>query len=284
MSIREYCLPVGWYPRNPDEIARFLADFTPGSSHVAGSRAAIAPHAGWFYSGRIAARAASSLERDAETVIVMGGHLPGKSPALFALEDGVHTPLGIMPIDTDLRDALMGKLAGTGDRYSDNTVEVLLPMVRFFFPDAALLWLRLPADDTSFEAGKTIAHTLARMGRKAVVLASTDLTHYGRNYGFSPHGSGPAALQWMSEVNDANFIRAVESGDPAAVLDRAEQDRSSCSAGAVLGALGFAEAAGAGPARMLEYGTSADAAVREGEECPDSFVGYAAFTFGNSIG
>ncbi|MDR0457112.1 MAG: AmmeMemoRadiSam system protein B, partial [Treponema sp.] len=108
-------------------------------------------------------------------------------------------------------------------------------------------------------------------------LASTDLTHYGPSYGFTPHGIGPDALRWMREVNDRHFMDAVESGDPAAVLERAETDYSSCSAGAVLGALGFAAAQGLGPARLLEYGTSA--AESEGEAIPDSFVGYAAFAF-----
>jgi AmmeMemoRadiSam system protein B len=77
----------------------------------------------------------------------------------------------------------------------------------------------------------------------------------------------------VEEVNDRGFIDAVLSGDPAAVLERAETDRSSCSAGAVAGAMGFASAAGLGPARLIEYGTSADVS---GAEVPADFVGYAA--------
>jgi AmmeMemoRadiSam system protein B len=48
------------------------------------------------------------------------------------------------------------------------------------------------------------------------------------------------------------------------------------SAGAVLGAMGFADYAGLGRAQLLEYGTSADA-----EAVPDSFVGYASMAFTN---
>jgi len=281
MQIREYSLPAGWYPRNSSEvsseISRYLSNFRHGENC---SGAAVCPHAGWYYCGRIAAAGIASLKKDAETVAVFGGHLPEASAALFAGEDAVMTPFGPMPIDADLRSILQKELDGKEDRFRDNTVEVLLPMVRYFFPNASLLWLRLPADMTSFEAGKAVSRAAAKLGRKISVVASTDLTHYGRNYGFSPQGTGTAALRWMRDVNDAAFIRAVESGNSAEVLRRAEKDFSACSAGAVLGAMGFAEETGLGRARLLEYGTSAD--TQDDGEVPDSFVGYAAMAFGGS--
>jgi len=275
MNFRESCLPPGWYPRNPDEISRFLSGFTGGSVS-----AAIAPHAGWFYSGKIAARAAAALDRSADTVVVIGGHLPNGYPPLFAMEDAVNTPLGSMTIDAELRETLYKEIKGSSDQYPDNTVEVLLPMVRFFMPNAHLLWVRLPADMSSFDSGKTLAATAKILGRKIAVLASTDLTHYGPNYRYTPKGCGPQALKWVKEINDRKFIEAVEAGDPPLVLERAEADLSSCSAGAVLGAMGYASAINAGPARLLEYGTSADVTA-DTEAIPDSFVGYAAIGIGD---
>jgi len=287
MQIREYSLPAGWYPRNPSEIADFLSDFSKNTGLYAQQpavRAAVSPHAGWYYSGRIAARAVACLNPQAETIVVLGGHLPAGYPALFAMEDAVRTPFGPMRIDDELRSVLKKELNGEEDRFRDNTVEVLLPMVRFFFPQANLLWLRLPAETSSYKAGKTTARASEKLNRKINVLASTDLTHYGSNYGFSPHGSGLKALRWVREVNDANFIKAVESGKSEEVLLRAEEDSSSCSAGAVLGVMGFAEEAGLGGARLLEYATSADAGggAQASGEIPDSFVGYAAFAFGET--
>ena len=275
MQIRDYSLPAGWFPRDSGSVSRFLSDF---SKPRGAGRAAISPHAGWYYSGRTAAKGVSALQPDAQTVVVLGGHLREGSPALFAMEDAVITPFGPMLIDTDFRSALYKELKGSEDCYRDNTVEVLLPMVRFFFPDAALLWLRLPAEIESFRSGKIISQIAAKLNRKINVLGSTDLTHYGRNYGFSPQGEGNAALHWVREVNDAVFIKAVQSGNSEEVLRCAVQDQSSCSAGAVLGVMGFAEAQGLGNAQLLEYATSADA--DKGEDLPDSFVGYAAFNFG----
>jgi AmmeMemoRadiSam system protein B len=276
MRIREYSLPAGWFPRDPAEVSAQISRFLENSRCPAASKAAIAPHAGWYYSGRLASLSVSSLDREAQTVVIIGGHLPSGSPVLFAMEDAVRTPFGPMPVDSEMRSVLQKELAGEEDCFRDNTVEVLLPMVRFLFPDAMLVWMRLPAQTASLEAGKTIARTAAKLNRKINVLASTDLTHYGANYGFSPHGSGKSALRWVREVNDANFIKAVESGNSGEVLLRAAGDFSACSAGAVLGAMGFAKESNLGGARLLEYATSAD---REERDVPDSFVGYASMVF-----
>jgi len=278
MILREPCLPPGWYPRQAGAIEEFLEPVRKAGKSPSG-KAAIAPHAGWYYSGRLAALAVSSLEAQAETVVVIGGHLPEGMPVLCAREDGVKTPLGAIMIDKELREAFEKRIPATPDRYQDNTVEVLLPIVRYFFPESKLLWLRFPAELSSFDAGKILAETAADLGRRIVVLSSTDLTHYGRNYGFSPKGMGKPALEWVKKNNDAAFINAVLEGEPSAVLERADEDRSACSSGAVIGALGFATQIGK-KARLLEYSTSADVIPSEGDEIPDSFVGYAAISFG----
>jgi AmmeMemoRadiSam system protein B len=275
MILREPSLRPGWYPRQKDLIEEFLAKFTNNGENTA----VVAPHAGWYYSGSTAAKAVSSLDRAADTVAVIGGHLPRGMPILVAPEEGVKTPLGIMEVDRELRDAFGKQISYKPDSYQDNTVEVLLPMVHYFFPNAKLLWLRFPADISSFDAGKLLAKTAAAMRRRLVVVASTDLTHYGDNYGFCSKGFGKPALDWVKNVNDAGFINAVLDGDPALVLKKAENDQSACSAGAVLGAMGFVSkgeiANKVCGAKLLEYSNSADVAE---DEIPSSFVGYAAIS------
>jgi hypothetical protein len=273
MQIREYSLPSGWFPRDSSSVRDFLSEFPS----LGTSRVVVSPHAGWHYCGRIAARAISNLQPEAETVIVLGGHLPADSAPLFAMEDSVRTPFGSIPIDSQLRYLLINELDGKSDRYHDNTIEVLLPMVHYYFPEAGLIWLRLPANKESREAGKIISAISAKLNRKVNVIASTDLTHYGSNYGFSPQGTGQAALHWVRNVNDAKFIKAIETGNCTGVLECAEYNHAACSAGAVLGVIGFAEAEGLGSAKLLEYGTSADV---DKDSIPGSFVGYAAMAFG----
>lgn len=285
MVIREPCLPPGWYPRQKAALEEFLSPFerSGGSPQKPAARAAIAPHAGWYYSGRAAALAVASLDPDAETIAVIGGHLSHGMSILAAGEDAVNTPLGTMKIDAELR-AEFGKLAFfRPDRYHDNTVEVLLPMARYFFPEARLLWLRFPAEQSSFDAGKFLDKAAGALGRRVAVLASTDLTHYGDNYDFTPRGGGMSALEWVKKVNDAAFIEAVLEKDPVRVLERAEKDHSACSAGAVLGALGFVSSMNV-HAALLDYRTSAEAGGEHAlESIPDSFVGYAAISFSQDM-
>ncbi|MDR1373453.1 MAG: AmmeMemoRadiSam system protein B [Treponema sp.] len=280
MILRKPYLSGSWYPASAEETALFL-DKSVEKAPAAGALAAVAPHAGWFYSGALAARAVFSLTGgdDPDTVAVIGGHLPSGAPALFAEEDGVSTPLGDIFMDGELRDRMKRALSGAPDRYRDNTVEVQLPMIKYFFPHARLLWLRLPAEASSLEAGKLLASLAGELSRKLAVLASTDLTHYGENYGFMPRGAGKRALDWVRENNDAGFIAAVEAGDAALLLEQAEPGRAACSAGAVLGALGFARSLGAAGARLLGYATSADADGPENGGVPPSFVGYAAMAW-----
>ncbi|MDR1986739.1 MAG: AmmeMemoRadiSam system protein B [Treponema sp.] len=279
MTLRKRALPQGWYPQDADQIRSFLAAL-PRQTRPA--RAAVAPHAGWAYSGAIAAAAAAALDPQADTVVVIGGHLPAGLPPLFAEEDGFASPLGNMEMDRELRDLVKNELPvkrfprGTAsDRYQDNTVEVLIPMVHYFFPQSWLLWVRLPAEIAAFEAGKILYHAGKSLNRNLAVLGSTDLTHYGDHYDFSPMGTGKKALDWVREVNDPRFIATLLEGNPERILERALEDRSACSTGAVLGALGFAQAAGADTGALLAYGTSADAGGPD-QEVPGSFVGYAA--------
>jgi AmmeMemoRadiSam system protein B len=287
-TIRKMMLPSGWYPRNAAEIDGYLGDYLEENADFC--HTVISPHAGWFFSGRIAALALSVLRRDAGTVIVAGGHLPAEAPVLFAEEDAVCTPLGEMPVDCELRAIVKRDFSQAGmrcapDNYADNTVEVLLPAVRRFFPAARLLWLRLGSGIKAALAGRLLARAAASLGRTVVLAGSTDLTHYGPAYNFCPKGLGNAALEWVKTVNDLRFIEAVISGAAAdisgaeeMILERAIAEKSACSVGAVLCAVGFAsELRGAvcGDARLLAYSTSVEAS---GEDA-GSFVGYAAMAF-----
>ncbi|MCL2880896.1 MAG: AmmeMemoRadiSam system protein B, partial [Treponema sp.] len=141
MKVRESILPPGWYPDDPGEISRFLTNCT-GENNVPrrpSAVAAVSPHAGWYYSGKTAAKAVASLNPAAETVVVIGGHLSSAMAPLFAMEDAVRTPFGPVHIDTQLRELLIHELDSYEDRYQDNTVEVLLPIVRFYLPNAGIV-------------------------------------------------------------------------------------------------------------------------------------------------
>jgi AmmeMemoRadiSam system protein B len=309
MKLRKRSLPPGWYPGGEAEtlreIRRFEASVTEAESRRATARpgkgdarlpdteapvedgvsaetgavacAGVAPHAGWTFSGRIAFRVLRSLPREMRTLIVVGGHMHPRSGVAAALEDGFQTPLGTIEADRELLDLLRARLEIHEDRQADNTVEIHLPLVKYLFPAARVVALRCAPSEESLSLGEVLADASRSAGlapgSTVAVLGSTDLTHYGPNYGFVPKGPGPDAVAWVREVNDRRFVDALKGMDLAEALRIAERERSACSAGGAVAAARFAQAAGCRFGRLLEYLTSHD--VYPG----DSFVGYAGLIY-----
>jgi len=283
MPLRRRALPRGWYPDDPEAVGKLVGAWTGAAPGPGGALAAISPHAGWAFSGVVAARAVSALRSPGApgvappTVAVVGGHLPPGARPLAAGESAYETPLGPLEADLELLSALESAL---GDRVSlgadeevDNSVEVLLPLVAAILPGSRALWLRAPNDGSAAALGAALAGAARAIGRSLLVLGSTDLTHYGPHYGFSPMGRGRDAESWVRDVNDRRFIQAVLDLDAERAVAVGEAERSACSSGAAAAALSFALASGASRAELLAYATSLD--VRRDE----SFVGYGAFGF-----
>lgn len=278
MIVRKRGLPPGWYPDDPIAAARELdscvlaaqSDPVNAGRNNRDSLAVIAPHASWFFSGVVAAAALLTIPSDVSVIVVFGGHLPPREKPLLAVEDAFDTPFGLLASDEELRREIAASCDFRIDRSVDNTIEIQLPLVKRLFPKASIVTIRMPASLISFDFGKKIASIASRSGRSMAAIGSTDLTHYGDNYGFSPVGSGPAALGWVRETNDRRFLDALVEGDPNLALRRALEENSACSPGAAIAALGFAKESGSGQGELLRYATSAD--IRPS----DSFVGYAA--------
>ncbi len=275
MSVRPRGLAPGWYPaggsQTLSEIRRFEAELPAATERTA--LAAVAPHAGWSFSGDLAFQALRGLREETETVVVVGGHLAPRQGVMAAFEDSYETPLGALAADLDLLRYLRERMSAAEDRSPDNTVEIQLPLVRHLFPEAMALGLRVAPSPEALKLGEILAEYARREGRRLAVVGSTDLTHYGPNYGWSPKGAGVQAAAWVRDVNDRRLIDALLSMDFARALELAGRDRSACSAGAAAAAGSFAAAMGAVRGELLRYKSSFE--VMPG----DSFVGYAAIIF-----
>jgi AmmeMemoRadiSam system protein B len=277
VTLRKAALGGGWYPRDEGELVRLLSGWLPDRTEGK-AFAALAPHAGWVYSGRLSALAVASLQ-PSETVVVIGGHLGAQDPMLCAYEESFETTGGVLEADTELRGAFLVELRDSGlaapleDEDADNSVEVLLPLIKALQPQAKILWMRAPPRLDSKELGAALGRAAAFLGRKVACIGSTDLTHYGPAYGFAPAGKGPEAAAWVSKVNDKAFVDALLDMNCETALSIARKKGAACSAGAAIAAMGFALEAGATEAKLLGYSTSLE--VRTA----DSFVGYAALAF-----
>ena len=284
MKIRQRVLPPGWYPGTEEEtretIERYLRDLG-GRAAIDGSEgiAGVVPHAGWEFSGRTALEVFLHIRKPVDTIVVVGGHLSPSAGILAAMEEGYETPLGILPADLKLLGAIetSSEIPFREDRSADNTVEVQLPFIKYLFPESRALSLRAAPVAGSIELGKAIKGAAESLEKTVAVIGSTDLTHYGSNYGFAPAGRGEEAVKWVKEVNDRGFIESLLSMNPEAALDHAARHQSACSAGGAVTALSFAREMGVSEGELIRYLTSYDIYPNE------SFVGYAGIIYERGI-
>jgi AmmeMemoRadiSam system protein B len=267
-------LPPGWYPGSKSECLREIEQMVAGVKPLP-SRVkvfgGIVPHAGWYFSGKLAARVfyLTSKVTQPQIVAVFGGHLGGNSPPLLVTDEAWETPLGNVTLATEFYEPLRKRLPLKEEYPGDNTIEIQLPFVKHFFPNAKVLALRAPQSQEAIALGEAVAAIAGELKLSLLAFGSTDLTHYGPNYGWAPKGFGPEAVKWVKEVNDKKFVDLALKMDGAGMLQAAAQDQSACSAGGAVAAVAAAKKLGATKANLIEYYTSYD--VMPG----DSFVGYA---------
>jgi len=240
----------------------------------------IVPHAGWVFSGRVACGVIGCLQTagiQPDTVVVFGRHLHAKSRNYIMKEGEWATPFGKLKVDRELAESLLGKFSFVQetptDYEEDNTVELELPFIKYFFPETMILPLGVPPAPGSISIGKAVAETAASMNRMILIIGSTDLTHYGPNYGFMPKGGGVKGLDWVKNENDKKLRDLVMNMDPEGVIQESLVNHNACCAGAVAAAIAASKKLGAGRGMELFYTTSYD--IR-----PDSsFVGYTGILF-----
>jgi hypothetical protein len=208
-----------------------------------------------------------------DTVVVVGGHLPTEGGVFAALEDGFETPLGVIENDKELLEDLRTAMSLQEDVYADNTVEIQLPLVKYLFPHAKVVALRVPPSRSAIELGDVLHDATGKAKKRTVVVGSTDLTHYGPSYGFTPKGTGRGTVKWVEEENDKKIVDAILQENPAEVITRGREDRAACSAGAAASAVQFAKRMGISEGELVDYFTS------YGIHPSDSFVGYAGIVF-----
>lgn len=288
ISLRPSDLAGTWYPSSAAACDRFLDTIAlPHVDHVPTvCVGAIVPHAGWVYSGGVAYQALRALkERGAspDVVIAFGGHLGARERPRILLEGGWSTPFGPLPVARELAEDLSMAIEceiETPEEYADdNALEVLMPMVKKLWPNTSVVTLGVPPTALAPEVGIEALTLAERRGiANALVIGSTDLTHYGPNYNYRPQGDGRRGLEWVKTKNDPEVIREMEALDPSRVMWVAERSRNACCSGAAAACIAAARRLGARKGVTTQYTTSFD--VRPSGEEPSSFVGYAGVVLG----
>jgi len=263
-----------WYPGTAAALAAAVdAHLGRAARVVAGDLVAlIAPHAGLVYSGPVAAHAYHLLaKRTFDVAVIVGpSHFVSFDGVAVYAHGGFDTPLGIVPIDTDIATALLDASPIVRDHAPAHTrehsIEMQLPFLQRVAPGTRIVPLVMGRQTA--ETARTLGDALGRVlgGRRALLVASTDLSHY--------HDAGVAASL------DAVVIDHVSSLDPDG-LQRALEVRPehACGGGPAVSVMRAAIQLGARDSVVLDYADSGDVS---GDK--SSVVGYLAAALGRFSG
>lgn len=260
--IRPTAVAGSFYPEHAatlgEQIRDFLATAGSGERRETPPKAVIVPHAGYIYSGPVAASAYRRLElhaRPIRRVVLLGPvhRVPVRGLALPDA-DGFATPLGVVPIDDAAVAALSDLPQVTVSRAAhehEHSLEVQLPFLQSVL--GAFKLIPLAVGDATAEE---VAEVLDRLwgGAETLIVVSSDLSHY---------------LSYDEACRtDRHTIDAILALDPGGVTHH-----QACGGTPVNGLLRAARTHGL-RARLLDLRNSGDTA---GDR--DQVVGYAAITF-----
>jgi AmmeMemoRadiSam system protein B len=290
MEIRKPIVAGQFYPGHydscVDEINQCLEQGTLGEQLPATIVAGIVPHAGWTFSGRLAALVFSAIRQQHEkvhTFVILGaahGYF-GHTPAVYGAGTWT-TPLGNVMIDEELAKQVLAEQTAVNDlqaHRSEHSIEVQVPFVQYLFAGAKILPILVPPTDQAVALGASVGGIISRDRKKIVCIGSTDLTHYGPRYGFTPMGAGDSAVKWATDVNDKQFIDLALKLDPEAMLTNAAENCNACGAGAAAAAAAAAKKLGKTKGVLLAHTNSNEVMQREMGMSSAESVGYAAIVF-----
>jgi len=229
----------------------------------------VSPHAGYMYSGPVAAHGYHRLAQDGkpDVVVLFGPNHTGSGSALAAMKEGFwRTPLGDMEIDTATADSILraSNIIDVDDSAHafEHSIEVQLPFLQFLYGSAfkfVPVCFLMQDLQSSREVGSAVAKALD--GKNAVVIASTDMTHYEPQR--AAEKKDKAAVEAMLKLDEEGLYSAIEA-----------YRISMCGYGPTIAAITAAKALGAKKAELLCYKTSGDVV---GDY--SAVVGYASLVF-----
>ena len=240
-----------FYPASASELKRVLKGLVDEKAKRQEVIGLISPHAGYVYSGPVAGAVISRIKFK-DTFIIMGpNHTGSGRPFSIMAEGRWKTPLGEVEIDSAL-----GKQILSSSRYleedslahlGEHSIEVQLPFLQYFNTDFRLVPIMLAYAGGAIykEIGRALAKGIKESGRQAVIIASSDMTHY--------------ESQASAQRKDTQAIEAILKLDEDELLKRVEElDISMCGYAPAVSLIVAAKELGAKGAELVKYQTSGD--------------------------
>ncbi|HNQ23750.1 MAG TPA: AmmeMemoRadiSam system protein B [Phycisphaerae bacterium] len=290
MRIREPVVAGQFYAGEPDACRAAVAELLEECGvpqqlprHLLGG---LVPHAGWVCSGSVAAGVFKALaaSRRPKVIVLFGAahRHRGRQAALFG-SGRWETPLGGIEIDDRLAERILGHTnLIVDDPYAhenEHSLEVQLPLIKHLFPETKIVPIVVPSVQVAHEVGDAVARTVNAYQYDVVIVGTTDLTHYGPNYGFVPHGIGRDGNRWAKQENDRRFLEVVSELRAEDVVAEARTSHNACGGGAVAATLAAVRALGATRGVLLSHTTSSEVLGAKTGAVQQDSVGYAGVVF-----
>ncbi|NQU75993.1 MAG: AmmeMemoRadiSam system protein B [Planctomycetes bacterium] len=245
----------------------------------------LVPHAGWVCSGAVAATTLKALTHQwgGQTILLFGAvHSRSRDQAMVYAQGAWHSPLGDVPIDAQLAEAILSTcdnvVSDANAHAGEHSIEVQLPFIQLLCPQAHIVPIMVPPSMLAVGIGRQIGEVLAGWDLPVLALGSTDLTHYGPRYGITPAGVGPAGLQWAHQ-NDQQLLKLIKSMAAEEVIDHTTRYHSACGGGAIAATIAACSSLGASAATVLWHTNSSETLRSLGSTDTDNCVGYASVVF-----
>jgi AmmeMemoRadiSam system protein B/AmmeMemoRadiSam system protein A len=249
--IRQPVVAGQFYPASASQLRAMIEKMVDKEAEKQDVIGLVSPHAGYVYSGSVAGAVISRVKFK-DTFIILGPNHTGKGKPLSIMSQGTwQTPFGEVGIDAELAKHLLSitrhlQEDDAAHRF-EHSIEVQLPFLQYFKPDIRIvpITLSVASLDVYKEIGREMARAIKDTGREAVIMASSDMTHY--------------EPQDVASRKDRQAIDAVLLLDEDELFRRVEEHNiSMCGAAPVATLISAARELGATSAELVRYQTSGD--------------------------
>jgi AmmeMemoRadiSam system protein B len=238
----------------------------------------VVPHAGFVYSGAIAAHSYARLAEQgfADTFIILGPNHTSMGSGVSVMTEGAwRTPFGTVPIDSSLAQIISTGIIdrdATAHTY-EHSIEVQLPFLQYIAQGRKFefvpVCMMMQDYETIQEVGTILAEASQKSKKNIVFIASSDFSHAGFNYQSAPPQG--MRVDTYAKKQDTLAIQNILALDPEGLIKTVEEyNITMCGYGPVAAMLFAAKKLGATKAELLKYGTSYE--VHPDSSC----VGYGA--------
>lgn len=215
VMIREPAVAGSFYSGDTIQLKRDIEDFSIKGCEKQPVLGVISPHAGYIYSGRVAGNLYSRIKIPNTVVILAPNHTGYGVPYSVWPDGSWNTPLGNVKVDEEVVEELVQASdlikKDKEAHFSEHAAEVQIPFIQYFNPSVKIVVIVISSRDiiNLKDIGKNLSRVLQKLRPDALVVASSDMTHYESQT--SANRKDKIAIHEILSLNESNLYHEVYS-------------------------------------------------------------------------